>query len=249
MSTQHKPTLRTLAVLELISTNDQKYSLSEISRSLGISTSTLFPILRTLRAGKYLGFDEKTQTYSLGTRLFEIGSRVQSSHAYQEISKIMTAVVETCGETCHFGRLDRGNVFYLAKVESTQPIRMYCATGKRLPAYGTAIGKALLKGYSLEDLKRLYPEGLKPLTANTITDFEKLHAQLHSNDIFLYESEESDESISCIAVPIYWQGAIVAACSVAVPIFRYDDKKRAIIEGALKEALIKFEQMIHLFAF
>ena len=249
MNTNHKPTLRTLAVLELISTNDQRYTLSEISRSLGISTSTLFPILRTLREERYLGFDEKTQTYSLGTRLFEIGSRVQNSHVYQEISGIMNGVVEACGETCHFGRLDRGNVLYLAKVESNQPIRMYCAIGKRLPAYGTAIGKALLKGYSLEDLKSLYPEGLKPLTANTITDFEKLHTQLHSNDIFLYESEESDESICCVAVPIYWQGAVVAACSVAVPIFRYNEAKQAVAKNALKEALIKFEQMIHMFVF
>ena len=190
MANLHKPTMRTITVLELVSTNDQKYTLSEISRHLDISTSTLFPILRTLREERYLGFDEKTQAYSLGTRLFEIGSRVQSSKVYQEISEIMGQIVVACGETCHFGKLDRGNVIYLAKVESNQPIRMYCAIGKRLPAYGTAIGKALLKGIEMDALKGMYPEGLKPLTHKTITDFNKLHEQLHTSDIFLYESEE-----------------------------------------------------------
>ena len=244
MNNQHKPTLRALSVLELVSTGEHKYTLSEISRNLGISTSTLFPILHTLREQKYLGFDEKTQAYCLGMRLFEIGSRVQSTYAYQEIYKIINGIARACGETCHFGTLDRGDVLYLAKVDSNQPIRMFSTIGSRLPAYGTSIGKALLKGRSIEELKALYPEGLKPLTVNTITDFEKLHAQLHTNDIFLYECEESNEFIRCVAVPIYRQGAVMAACSVAVPVFRYDDNKQAVIENALKEALIKFEHII-----
>jgi len=241
--------LRTLAVLELLSTSDEKQTLSEIARALNISTSTLFPILHTLREKEYLGFDKKSQTYSLGKRLFEIGSRVLHSSAYQEISGIVDRIAEACGETVHFGTLDWGDVLYLAKGESRQPIRMYSTIGKRIPAYGTAIGKALLKNYSIEELKRLYPEGLKPLTAKTITDFAELYGQLHGNGIFVYECEESTEGLRCIAVPIYRQGAVVAACSVAVPLFRYDEEKKVLIEHLLKGALIEFEQMIHLVAF
>jgi len=245
LSTQHKPTLRTLSILELVSSSDDKYTLSEISRRLGISTSTLFPILHTLRQQRYLGFDEKVQNYSLGIRLFEIGNRVQESYGHQQIIEVMNGIQAACGETCHFGTLDRGDVVYLAKVDATQPVRLYSMIGKRLPAYGTAIGKALLKNYSMEDLKQLYPEGLKPLTMHTITDFEELYKQLNTGDIFLYESEESTVGVSCVAVPIYHKGAVVAACSVAVPVFRYDAEKVARIEAALKEALIRFDQVIH----
>ena len=249
MRTLHKPTLRALSVLELVSSSEHKYTLSEISRTLNIPISTLSPILYTLREQKYLGFDEEAQSYYLGMRLFEIGSRIQGSSTYQKIINIMSDVVDACGETCHFGILDRGDVLYLAKVDAKQPIRLFSTIGKRLPAYGTAIGKALLKGYSLEDLKQLYPEGLKPLTTNTITDFQKLYDQIHGNDILLYENEESNESIRCIAVPIYRNGTVVAACSVAVPIYRYSREKQSDIETALKTALVQLEQMIHLFVF
>jgi len=249
LASNHNPTLRTLAVLELISTKGQAFSLSEISRQLGLSVSTLFPILHTLHEQKYLAFDEKTKTYSLGLRLFEIGSRVQATHSYQEIYSIMNGIVQACGETCHFGTLDKGDVLYLAKVDSTQPIRMFSMIGRRLPAYGTGLGKALLKGYSIEDLKVIYPEGLKPLTKNTITDFETLHHQLHTNDIFVYECEESNEFIRCIAIPIYRQGMVVASCSVAIPIFRYNEQKELDVKNALKHALIQFEKIVHCMIF
>lgn len=249
MSTEHKPTLRIIAILELLSEVNTPYTLSEISRSLGISTSTLFPILHTLREKKYLKLDEKKQMYTLGLRLFEIGSRIQSSLSYDQITRVMGQIVETCGETCHFGMLDRGDVLYLAKVDSPEPIRMFSTIGKRLPAYGTAIGKALLKNYSPGELKSLYPTGLKPMTANTITDFNVLFEQLNSPDIFTYENEESNEQIRCIAAPVYRGGAVVAAVSVAVPVFRYSDEKQAQIERALKESLVQFEQIIPYFVF
>ena len=249
MSTQHQPTLRVLSVLELISTNNQDYTLSDLSRSLDIPTSTLSPILHTLREERYLALHESTRTYSLGTRLFEIGSRVQNSITYKKISAILKNVTVACGETCHFAVLDGGDVFFLATVDSPQPIRMHCATGRRIPAYGTAVGKALLRNRSLEELKQLYPEGLRPLTAHTTTDFDQLYAKVNNNDVFLYESEESTESVCCIAVPIYQRGTVVAASSVATPIFRYDEEKKAAIEHALRDARIEFEKIAHLFTF
>ncbi len=249
MRTEHKPTLRTLAILELVSAGSEPYTLTSISRALGISPSTLFPIVHTLCEQRYLSYDEKNQAYSLGLKLFEIGSRIQSSHVYDRITEIMGQIVDTCDETCHFGVLDRGDVLYLAKVDSTNPIRMFSTIGKRLPAYGTAIGKALLKNYDLDELKSLYPEGLKPLTAHTITSFEELHQQLNDSDLFTYEVEESNKSVRCIALPIYRNKAIAAALSVAIPIYRYDEGKKSCIEGALKEASIQLEQIIPYFVF
>ena len=246
MHTRHKPTLRTLSILEFLSSNNHRHTLTEISRHLDVSTSTLFPILHTLREQRYLDFDAKSHTYSLGIRLFEIGSRVQETHGYQQITEIMNDIQSVCGETCHFGILDGGDVLYLIKAEAAeQPIRMRSMVGKRLPAYGTAIGKALLKNYSLEALKRLYPGGLKPLTAHTITDFDKLHEQLNSNDIFLYDKEESTDAIACVAIPIYRKGVVAASCSVAFPLFRYNDEAIVCAERALKKALVRFEQVIH----
>ncbi len=247
MASEHKPTLRVLSVLEQVSAGTGKYTLSELSRSLDIPVSTLFPIVRTLREHQYLDYDQAAQTYSLGYRLFEIGSRIQNTNAYESLVEMMWKIVDGCGETCHFGILDRGDVLYLAKVDpKQQPIRMYSMIGRRLAAYGTGIGKALLRDFTLEQLRETYPGGLRPLTAHTVTDFSELYRQLQEIKAtgFAYENEESNESVRCIAVPVESGGRVAAALSVAMPVFRYDDRKKRCAEQLLRDAAGYAEKIV-----
>lgn len=238
MDENHNPTMRVLSVLDLIASRPDGYKLSEISRRLDIPLGTVSPIVKTLKNQKYLSCDEERQSYLLGIKIFEIGSRyTQNSGSYEGIIEIMTEILKKCGETVHFGILDGGEVLYLAKVDSIEPIRMFSAVGKRLPAYGTGIGKALLSDRSMEELHRLYPDGLKALTAYTITDFDELYRQLQGvrETSFSYECEESNELIRCVGMPVYKNGCVAAAVSVSVPTFRYSKEKQELIEDVLKE--------------
>ncbi len=246
MNTAHKPTLRALSVLELVARQSHPYTLSELSAQLEIPASTLLPIVHTLRDRQYLAYDEKTQTYTLGFRLFELGSMIQDTDFFSGLVEIMQTVVDGCGETCHLGVLSGGDVLYLAKVNSPQAIRMYSMTGRRLPAYSTAIGKALLRDCTPEQLHALYPEGLKPLMPNTITDFDTLYRQLLEIRLqgFAYEVEESNENVRCIAVPICTDGRVTAAMSVSIPVFRYSEELRQKAEQLLKEAVPFAERLL-----
>jgi len=140
----------------------------------------------------------------------------------------LSELVEMFGETCYCGTLVNGSVLYIEKVDSSQPLRMLTSLGKQLPAYATSIGKALLMDKTEEDLCSLYPNGLKPLTANTITDISVLSEQLSvaRQAGYTWEIEESMEHIRCFAAPIRKFGKIVAAISVAIPLFRYQDEKK-----------------------
>lgn len=247
MNTEHKPTMRIISILELISSESKGCKLTEISNRLGIPLGTLSPIVHTLKENKYLNYDENSQIYTLGIGLFEIGSRyMQCSHSFEDVTSILQEIVRRCGETTHFGILDGGNVLYLSKVDSTEPIRMYAAIGKRLPAYGTGIGKALLANCTLEDLHRMYPEGLQALTAHTITDFDELYRQLQEvkRTSLAYECEESNELIRCVAKPIYKNNTIAAAISVSVPTFRYTAEKQKLIEQLLNEYAVYVTQIV-----
>lgn len=243
---EHKPTLRTISVLERVATGGNRYTLTELSRFLEIPASTLLPIVRTLRNHQYLNLNEVSQTYSIGVRFFEIATRLQDTDYYRHLTEIMQTIVDGCRETCHFGILSGGDVLYLIKVDSPQSIRMFSMTGRRLPAYGTGVGKALLRDYTMEQLKELYPEGLKPLTPKTITDFDVFYAQLQDikKNSFAYESEESNENIRCIAIPLCCNGMVTAALSVAIPVFRYSEEKRETIEHLLKEAAVFAEKVL-----
>ena len=247
MSTPHKPTLRVLSVLELVANNTlTQYTLSELSGLLDIPPSTLLPIVHTLRDRQYLNFDERNQTYTLGLRIFELGSMIQETDFYSNVVEIMRNVVEGCGETCHFGMLSEGDVLYIAKVDSPKAIRMYSMTGRRLPAYSTALGKALLRDHSPEQLRHTYPDGLKSLTPNTITDFEALYRQLQEIRAqgFAYENEESNENIRCVAVPLCVNGKVSAAMSVSIPVFRYSEELREKAEQVLRDAAPVVERFL-----
>ena len=238
IKTEHKPTLRALSVLELVAQHSNQYTLSELSSELGIPASTLLPIVHTLRDKRYLAYNDKTQSYSLGYRLFELGSMIEETDFFSGILDIMHTVVDGCGETCHFGVLSGGDVLYLAKVNSPQTIRMYSMTGRRLPAYSTAIGKALLRDYTQKQLREVYPDGLKALMPNTITDIDELYRQLLEirKSGFAYEQEESNKNLRCIAVPVCIDGKVSAALSVSIPVFRYSEELRHKIETLLVEA-------------
>ena len=124
---------------------------------------------------------------------------------------------------------------------------MTSRVGMRIPAYGTAIGKALLMDTEFLELKKLYPNGLKALTENTITDFTDLSNQLSEARLLGYtcEMEESTQYIRCFAVPIQKKGKVVAAISVAIPIFRYTEERAKLVRTLLFDSKNKIETILN----
>lgn len=232
----HQPTMRVLQILELIAKNGKEKRLSDISRELGIPKSTLLPILQTLCHEHYLSQDDVGR-YQAGTALFSLSAGISDSFPILKyIHAQLESLVRTIGETCYFGIPDGGDVLYLDKVDSPQPLRMLTSIGHKLPAYATGIGKALLTGMSEDDLMAIYPDGLKPLTQKTITDPSILAEQLGQAviDGFTWEIEESTPHVRCFAVPVRKYGQIIAAISVSIPIFRYQQESKSAILHSLK---------------
>lgn len=245
--TNHMPTLRVTNMLKAIAESPNGLTLTEITERTDMPKSSLFPIAHTLTEEGFLSYNKTTTRYNLGLKLFEIGNMFLSRFDIMEhIRQQMDSIVSICNETCHFAILSGPDVLYLHKVDSTEPIRMYSSVGKRLPAYGTGLGKALLCRHSLAELQKLYPEGLKALTSNTITDFQELKEQL---DIVCtkgvaYEKEESNLHVQCIAVPIMKDNRPVLALSVALPTFRASDEHLDLIEKLLTGAKKNIEQIL-----
>lgn len=243
----HRSTKRIIEILELISQNNSGLSLTEISEKINAPKSSIYPILKTLSDYNFLSYHNNSGLYKIGYKAFEIGnSYLNNFDMMDEIKKSMKNIVNICSETCHFAILIEGDVLYLQKIESPESIRMISSIGKRLPAYSTSLGKALLMDHSLEQLRKLYPNGLSKLTKNTLSSVEELYRQLQQARIegFAYEVEESNEYIRCIAVPIRKQGTIVAAMSVAIPTFRYTEDKAELVKHLLKSEKEKIEKLL-----
>jgi len=233
----HQPTLRVLEILDLLAKSGGPLRLTDFSKSLDIPKSTLLPILQTLCQRKYLHQD-RNGLYEAGTALFSMGAAFSGCFPVLDyVNRHLKQLADALKETCYFGALEDGQVLYLSKQDSPQPLRVLTGTGRRMPAYATSLGKALLMDHDRDALLALYPSGLTALTANTVTDPDILTNQLIAARIdgFAWENEESTEHIRCFAVPIRKHGKIIAAISVAIPTFRYDDSQQVAIVAALKE--------------
>ena len=243
---EHRPTLRVLSILRAVSNAPNGLTLTEIAAQAGSPKSSLFPIVHTLAQEGFLTLHAASSRYRLGIAAFETGQKyIEQMDILQQIRLEMKKIVSTCYETCHCGVLEQGDVFYLLKEDSPEPIRMVSSVGKRLPAYGTGLGKALLAGYTAEQLRALYPNGLTAMTPHTITSFHELAAQLCQVETegVAYEKEESNLHIQCVAVPLRNQGATVAALSVAVPTFRADEDKLRLAKTLLIKSKSQLERL------
>ena len=245
MSSEHRSTARVLDILSIIAASEGGYTLTQLARLLDAPKSSLHPILATMRVRRFITLGRDTQLYRIGPAAFQVGmSYINRTSILGVVETEVEKIVAKTLETCHFSVLDsQGNVVYLLKKDSPQLVRMQSTVGQIMPAYGTGIGKALLIDKSLKELTELYPEGLHPLTENTIVDFDRLFGEISSfrGDDISYENEESNEEICCVGAALRRHGQVIAALSVAVPKFRFGPEKAERIRAVLLESKAKLE--------
>jgi DNA-binding IclR family transcriptional regulator len=148
----------------------------------------------------------------------------------------MDEIAAATEETVHLGRLEGPDVIYTAKRESKHPLRMHSAVGRRLPAYATSLGRAMLAEQPEDVRAALIPAKIEPLTSHATTDRGTLLAIIEKAKQVGYaeESEESCLGVRCFGVALPFSRASIDALSVAVPISRLDKAREDyIIESLL----------------
>jgi len=243
---EHRPTSRVLDILELLASSNEGHTLTEIAVAIDAPKSTILPIIRTLCHRKFISLNKMTSRYSISINAFVIGSSyLEDLNVLTIIKDEMQLIVNKCLETCQMGILVKGDVLYIAKIDSPEPIRLVSFAGKKIPAYCTALGKALLSRHSPQQLHQLYPQGLQAFTPQTITDFSILYTNLCQICVsnIATESEEITNNVQCLAVPLCKDNQVIAAISVSVPKFRATPEKMSLIRDLLLASQKKIEQI------
>ncbi len=141
-----KSAVRTVELLEyLAARHDNPARLREISEALDMPRSSAHALLRTLIAQGWVRSDASGTLYGIGIRALLVGTSYLDSDPYLPlITPFLDDLRQELDETFHLGRLDGTDIVYLATRESKQYMRRPDRVGRRLPAYATALGKALL---------------------------------------------------------------------------------------------------------
>jgi IclR family transcriptional regulator, pca regulon regulatory protein len=215
--------------------NEQRLlGVADVADGLGMSRSTAHRYMTTLVA---LGFLEQTASrkYTIGTNGYPIGRAMLDCHPLcvnarphlrelrREVSFTVTVAI-----------LEADTVRVLERLPGYRGhARLGLAIGaaSRLPAYCTALGKALLANLPESESEAIVRGlELRRKGPNAITRKGELHRELvQIRDVgFAVEDQELAAGVLSVAAPILIAGELVGAIDVSAPVSLID--RRALIE-------------------
>jgi IclR family pca regulon transcriptional regulator len=216
---------RGLAILSSFNSERPLIGVSELSRDLDLSRSTAHRYVATLAKLGYLQQDPESKRYRLGPKVLDLGFSALNSMDLLEIAAPhLRRLADETQRTVNLAILDGTDVVYIERYRTARPgqqeIDLNLHVGARLPAYCTAMGKAILAFLPEERLNELIKRiEFVPRGPNTLTDpvaFREELARIRASGISVND-EELAYGLRSIAAPIHsHSGEVLAALNLAV---------------------------------
>lgn len=227
-----KSVLKALDILEVLD-KKREMGISEISEILQWDKSTVHRLISTLKQKGYVVQNPSNQKYSNSFKLFEMGNNVvERLGLRRQAQPFLEKLAVLTQETVNLAIMDGNHIIYIDKIESQATIKVDLNIGKKLPIYCTGLGKAMLAYKSKEEVKTLLgKEAFVKYTKNTIEDLQGLFQQLEQirKQGYCIDEEEYVEGLQCVAAPVKdYSGSVIAAISVAIPKYRYEEGEKEI---------------------
>ena len=171
---------RATGILDLYRKTRNPLGISEMAASLGLARTTVHGLVSTLEKKGFLKKDPATRKYRLGFALYELGA-IQMSHLEinQHAAAPLQKLANHLNRICSIAIWDRNSIIVTMTIRPQGHESTTRQFGPRLPAYCTALGKAML-AYMPEPDQKAYLDAteLVAYTPHTITDRKKLEKDL-----------------------------------------------------------------------
>lgn len=235
---------RSLSIIEVLSECEDGLGLTDISEKVNLHKSTVHRLLNTLIVKGYVHQDGNSNKYKLTLKLFELGSKkVEKMNIVTTARPFLQELMEKTNESVHLVVREGPEIVYVEKIESQNPLRMYSRIGKRMQAYCTAVGKAMLSNISDEEILSVWNNSnIRKLTKYTITDFEKFKQVINivREKGYATDEQENEIGIRCVAASVMnYNGETCGAISISGSIISFTEEKidefsKLVIEYAHK---------------
>lgn len=240
---------RALQILDLFNEQATELKITDISKLMGLSKSTLHSLLKTLQLHGYIDQNPENGKYRLGMKLVERGHFVVGSMDIRQKAKgWLTDLSRRTGQTTHLGILDGREGVYIEKIEGKLAAIAYSRIGRRLPVHATAIGKVLIAWLGEPELNALL-EGYQytTFTPSTLATREALVDALKKTreQGYALDSEENEQGVRCVAVPVWnHESRVIAALSLSTLTSRVDDAGLASFREQLQQAGLQLSRAL-----
>ncbi|MDG0808413.1 IclR family transcriptional regulator [Cohnella rhizosphaerae] len=216
-------------VLHCLAARPSRLRMMDLVSETGINKSTMFSLLQTMETLHWVT-REKGETYALGPVFATLGRAYFSGiDLVAQFQRLAASAAERVGETSQLARLEGTHILYLAKKEAPAPVRLVSEPGMRIPAYATAMGKALLSQMPDDRVRALFANApFERFTDKTVPNVDALIGQLAPvrERGYAVDEEEVVNGIACIAAAVKGpDGVPVAAVSFTMPLTRWEAKE------------------------
>lgn len=235
------PTMRLFALLEVIASRDQLFSLQTLTEETALPKPTLHRMLAQLEAAGLLQREGDGRHYSAGVRLRQLSENLLlNSGLHGARHAVLRRLVDEVGESCNLTALSGSEVVYLDRVETAAPLRFYLHPGSRVPAHCSASGKLFLAQMPPAQRRRLLAHvTLERYTVNTLTALDALEVELARvrRDGYALDNEEFLPGLLCVAVLVPRPGARSnLGVAAQAPVMRMGHDKALQMLPALRRA-------------
>jgi DNA-binding IclR family transcriptional regulator len=210
---------RAAAILGAFDATHRELGLAALVARSGLPRSTAH---RTADKMIRLGWlDKPDATYRIGNRLFEISSLAPIRHELREaVLPFLQDLYQAAKTTVQLGVLDGTQILVVEKITGHRPMPMLSQAGGTIPAYCSALGRAILAYSDHETVTSVLDAGLPARTPRTLTSSVAVLRELTTvpDRGFAIDREEGNIGVNCVAAPIFGPlGEVRAALSVTGP--------------------------------
>lgn len=234
---------RALNIIIAFNGERRSMSLAQLSELLSLSKATVSRLCSTLVEYGFLRQDHELKQYSLGIRLFELGTIVAHSLSLKRLaSPYLTQMEMEIRRAVFLGIIDNGDLLYIAKREDLNgPITFTSSVGTRRPPYWGMVGPAIMAFLPDEEIDRLIEKHpFTPLTKNSFMTKESLLAFLRGvrEQGFAIDDGKVIDGVGGVAAPIRdFTGRVVAGIGVGYILASVNNRQlRSITKSVVEMA-------------
>lgn len=169
---------KVMAILDAFGQGRAGLTLTEICRHAGLPLATGHRLIRELTDG---GFLERRPdgSYRTGLRLWRIAAHTPAASGLRELAlPYMEDLYEATRENVQLAVLRDGKALYIERLRGPRSVPIVSRVGAELPLHATGVGKVLLAFGDAAVVDQAVAEGLAARTPRTITDPERLRADV-----------------------------------------------------------------------
>lgn len=237
---------RGLHILDLVASRDGPVRFTTLLEASNLPKGTLHRILQTLIDERYLVLDERSQSYSLGSKPFQLAHRVWDQFDLRGAAEPeLERLAELTGEAVRLSIIDGDKVLCIDQRELPRQVRLSNGTGARSAIHATALGKAMAAHMAEADRRRVLKDvDLVSFTDKTIIEAGDLDQQLNiikARGYAIAIGEQHDDVSAVAAAILDHRARPLAAIGIVGPSYRLSTETlhsygREVIEASRRIA-------------